>query len=119
MWPKALEERRWITGSRTMSSVPITVRMISGRKRTRSPGFKKLLTGTRHLRLGPGLHLEGHIDLGLAQHTRGGLADRRQERLRIDAHPHHHGDQRNDDGPFAEIQIWEMRADLFADLAVE
>ena len=35
-WPKACEERRWRIGSSTISSVPITVRIVSGRKRIRS-----------------------------------------------------------------------------------
>src|SRR5690349_17130064 len=89
-WPNALEERRCNTGSSTISTVPMMVRIISGRKRIMSAVFTKLLTGTGSLRSRPELHLEGHIDLGLAQHARGSLAHRRQECLRINAHPHHH-----------------------------
>src|ERR1039457_3792440 len=54
MWPKAFDERLWMSGSSTVSRVPMTVRMISGRKRRASCGLKRKtgLTGTGDLRCG-------------------------------------------------------------------
>src|ERR1035441_5319969 len=52
--PKALDARLWISGSSTIIKVPITVRMISGRKRRTSSGLKRKtgLAGTGDLRGG-------------------------------------------------------------------
>src|ERR1019366_6753974 len=52
--PKAFDERLWRSGSSTIIKVPITVRMISGRKRRASCGLKTKtgLTGTGDLRGG-------------------------------------------------------------------
>src|SRR5437588_3705247 len=48
-WPKASDEPLWISGSSTIRSVPITIRMISGKKRMASRELKTKLPGTRHL----------------------------------------------------------------------
>src|ERR1039457_3275607 len=108
-WPKANEARLCRIGSSTISAVPITVRMISGRKRTRSVALAPKLAGMRYLRrprrilsrLLSQLHPFRHVDVGLFQHARRGLAHRRQETLRVNSHPHHHHDQRHNSRPFA------------------
>src|SRR5271168_415126 len=106
MRPKAsLELLRRMTSS-TISSVPVTIKMISGRKRIYSTPAGEGLTGMCDLcgqRLG--FHPKLHVYLGLVQNARGGLTHRRQERLRIHAHPKHHGDQRNSGSPLARLQI--------------
>src|SRR5215472_17225234 len=94
-FPNALERRLFSSGSSTIRSVAAMVRMISGRKRIVSAMLKPGLTGTRDLRTGTGrrtfqLDPDWHIGLRLLEDTGGGLADRRQERLRIDSHPDHH-----------------------------
>src|SRR5215469_15855982 len=109
MFPNALEPRLFSSGSRTMRSVAAMVRMISGRKRMVSAMLKPGLTGTRDLRTGPGwlafqLDPDWHVRLRLLEHAGCGLADWRQERLRIDSHPDHHCDQRNHSGPLAAIE---------------
>src|ERR1035438_2694873 len=82
-WPKAWEARLCRTGSSTINAVPITVRMISGRKRTRSVALAPKLTGMRYLRRPARLlsqfHPLRHIDVGLFQDARRSLAHRRQE----------------------------------------
>src|ERR1017187_10348510 len=50
-WPNACEARLCRRGSSTINAVPITVRMISGRNRTRSVALAPKLTGMRYLRL--------------------------------------------------------------------
>src|SRR3984885_9430692 len=112
MRPYASGERSRRMASSTISSVPVAINMISGRKRMYSTPLGARLTGMRYLldrpgglSHGEGLHTELHVHLGLVQNPRGGLADRRQERLRIHAHPNHHGDQRSHGHPFARFQI--------------
>src|ERR1019366_4566520 len=116
-WPKANEARLCRIGSSTINAVPITVRMISGRKRMRSVAVAPKLTGMRYLRrsarllsrllsrLFSQLDPFRHVDVGLFQHARGGLAHRRQETLRVNSHPHHHHDQRHNRRPFAQPQV--------------
>src|SRR6266568_826608 len=121
MWPNAFDERRWITGSSTISSVPITMRMISGRKRRASCELNTGLTGTGDLR---GLRLcqlnpIRYVDVGLFQNACRVLADGWQEALREDAHPHHHDDERNDRRPLPEVHVVDVVLDRLASLAVE
>src|ERR1039458_7252830 len=104
-WPKAYEARLCRTGSSTINAVPITVRMISGRNRMRSVALAPKLAGMRHLRLLAQFHPFRHVDVGLFQHARGGLAHGRQETLRVNSHPHHHHDQRHNRRPFAQPQV--------------
>src|ERR1039458_2175507 len=102
-WPKACDPRRLRIGSSTISNVPITARIVSGRKRMRSEGLNPKLAGIGGLRWHPRrmlhAHLEWHVHLGLLQHARGGPADGRPERLRIGAPPQPHGGERLDDPP--------------------
>src|SRR5664280_3016582 len=124
MCPKAFDERLWIRGSSTMSRVPMTVRMISGRKRRASCGLKRKtgLTGTgdlRDLRCCRYMHPVGDVHVGLLQYARGVLADGREEALRVHAHPHHHDDEGKDRRPFAEIEIRDVGANFVASHAVE
>src|ERR1039458_4061830 len=59
IWPKAFEDRLWSTGSRTIRSVPMTVRTISGRMRIRSAEVGPRSAGMRDLRGGePALDAE-------------------------------------------------------------
>src|ERR1035438_3125211 len=104
-----------------MIKVPIAVRMISGRKRIRSVGLNMGLTGTAHLRARGTAEIDpvGYIDLGLFEHVGGGLADWVEERFRVDAHPDHHGDQRNDDYPLAQVEVGHVRPHCLFQLAVE
>src|ERR1051325_2993795 len=95
-------------GSITMRRVPMMDRMISGRNRMRSAVFTMELAGTGGLHLGPAARsrdAEGNVDLSLLQHAGSDFSDWRQEALRVDPHPQHHGDQRHDYGPFAKIEI--------------
>src|ERR1039458_3729121 len=121
--PNAYEARLCRIGSSTINAVPITVRMISGRKRTRSVALAPKLTGMRHLRLPARLlsqfHPFRHVDVGLFHHARGGLAHRRQETLRVHSHPHHHHDQRHNRRPFAQPHVRHMTLDLGRGHAVE
>src|SRR5579871_3526112 len=101
--------------SRIISSVPVAIRMISGRKRMYSMAEGAKLTGMRHLcggtRLaGAAVHLKLHIHLGLIQNPGGSLAYGGQERLRIHAHPDHHCDERNGCGPFAPAEVRHVMA---------
>src|SRR5690348_10216953 len=108
MWPKAFDDRLLMTGSSTISSVPKTVNRISGRKRSASCGLKPKLAGTGDLRAGRRcgrLYPEGNVHVGLIQNSCGALAYLRQERLRVHAHPHHHHDEREDGGPFAQVEV--------------
>src|ERR1017187_10437639 len=101
MCPKAFDERLWIRGSSTMRRVPMTVRMISGRKRRASCGLKRKtgLTGTGKLRGLPRcqyMRPRRDVHLGLFQYARGDLADGREEGLWVYAHPARHDDERDD-----------------------
>src|ERR1035437_7814674 len=122
-WPKACDPRRWRIGSSTIISVPITVRIVSGRKRMRSEALNPKLAGIGGLRWHPRRmlhsHLEWHVHQRLLQHARGGPADGWQERLRIDAHPHHHRDERNYHRPFAQGEVGHAPPHLFLHLAIE
>src|ERR1035441_4768740 len=84
--PKALDARLWISGSSTIIKVPITVRMISGRKRRTSSGLKRKtgLAGTGDLRgrrCGRDLHPIGDVHVGLFQYARGVLTHGCEEAL--------------------------------------
>src|ERR1035441_5368905 len=103
--PNAYEARLCRIGSSTINAVPIAVRMISGRKRTRSVALAPKLAGMRYLRLPAQFHPLRHVDVGLFQHARRSLAHRRQETLRVNTHPHHHHDQRHYRRPFAQPQV--------------
>src|SRR6185369_3971558 len=97
-------------GSITMRKVPMMERMISGRKRMRSATFRTGLAGIGGLRAERnGLNPEWHVDLGLLQDVSIHFADRRQEALRVDTHPHHHYDQRNGHGPLPQIHVGDVR----------
>src|ERR1019366_7450882 len=122
--PKAFDERLWRSGSSTIIKVPMTVRMISGRKRRASCGLKTKtgLAGTgdlRALRRWWALHPVGDVHVGLFQYAIGDSADTDQESLRVHAHPHHHDDEREDGRPFAGPEIPDVGADFGTGLAVE
>src|ERR1017187_7233077 len=107
-WPKAYEARLCRIGSSTINAVPITVRMISGRKRMRSVALAPKLAGMRYLRVPAQFDPFRHVDVGLLQHPRRGLAHRRQETLRVNSHPHHHYDEWHNRRPFAQPQVRHM-----------
>src|SRR4249919_3008372 len=78
MCPKASDERLLIKGSSTISRVPITVRMISGRKRRASCGLNSELTSMGDLRSdrpgglshqGSQPHPVGDVHVGLLQYA--------------------------------------------------
>src|SRR5579863_913713 len=124
MFPNTFELRLFSSGSSTMSRVATTVRMISGRKRMVSAMLNAALAGTRDLRAGTGLprseiDAEGHVYLRLLKHARGRFTDRWKERLRIYAHPYHHGDQRNYGRPLAPLEIEHVVAKVVGRLPVE
>src|SRR5689334_6485168 len=102
--PKTGDERRCTRGSMTISSVPTTVRMISGRNRIRSAELKLGLMGTaglrallqdRTLQLNP----ERHVDVRLVEQPGSCLPYRVEEGFGVNAHPEHHDDQRHNRGP--------------------
>src|SRR5690242_19128094 len=99
--PNTSEPRRFTSASITISSVPMTMRMVSGRKRMRSVVL--MLTGIGGLHAHGRLHPERDVHLGLRQNALVHLSHRRQEALRVHAHPHHHGDKWNHHGPLAAV----------------
>src|SRR3954454_11971998 len=117
--PNACDERLPMIGSSTINSVPIAVRMISGRKRIRSPGFIPKLAGIGGLRRGRNLHVEGNVHLSLLEHLRVDLLDRLEKGPREHAHPHHHHHQRHKRRPLADIQVGHMMPDLLVNFAVK
>src|SRR5437879_7719320 len=78
-WPKACDEPLWIRGSSTIRSVPIMMRMISGKKRIASRELKTKLPGICNSRALLQLYPIGHVHLRLIQDARGHHPDGRQE----------------------------------------
>src|ERR1039457_6117014 len=120
--PKNFESRLLISGSSTIMAVPITVRMISGRKRIRSVELTRLAAIVRLQYHGMALlnfYADGDIEAGLIEHSRGRLSHRLQEALRVNAHPHHHQNQRNNSRPLAQFHVWHVVANFVGGLAVE
>src|SRR5690348_2176371 len=120
MCPNTLLQRRASAASSTMMRVAAPIRMVSGRKRRSSTPLGIRLPGTGNL-LGRvrGAHLERHVDLRLVEHAGRRAAHRRQEGLGVDAHPDHHGDQRNDGRPFARTEIEYVLPHVVRRVAVE
>src|SRR5437588_1037242 len=108
-----------------MSSAPTAIRIVSGRKRSsstdlgkKSPGMRGL--ASREVRRGRRQrYVEAHVHLRLFEN--GGIRsrDRRKEAGGVDAHPDHHGDQREDGGPLAAVEIAHVRSDLARSVAIE
>src|SRR5580692_10718830 len=104
------------SGSRTISRVPATVRMISGEKRSRSSALGAKLAG---MTMASGRHSQWNIALALVEDLRVRFRHGGQERLRIHSHPDHHDHQRNHARPFARVEIRHVVFDLVAQLTEE
>src|SRR5260370_20973285 len=98
-WPKKLLSPSPVSGSSNMISVPITVRMISGKTRTYStPMGGTKLTGTRGLQAmrhqpANGLYVLFQIHGALFEDSGVGRSDGGHEALRVSAHPDHEDEE--------------------------
>src|SRR5579862_2564942 len=119
--PKSRGSLRAKSGSRTIISVPATVRMVSGRNRWMSAEVGMKLPSMEHASCGGRgrRNSQRRIGTALLQNLRVRLGNNGQKALRVHSHPDHHDHQRDHAGPFARVELRHMVFEVLTGVAEE